>query len=193
MKTVNNRATKYPISDIFLQRYSPRAMSGEKMTEEELMTLFESARWAPSSNNSQPWRFIYAMKNTPSFEKFFALLMEGNKIWCKNASVLIVVISKKNFDNGSLSVTHSFDTGSAWENLALQATNMGFVAHGMAGFNYSLARKELSIPEDYDVEMMITLGKIGKIEDLPEYLREREKPSDRKPLEEIIFEGQFKN
>jgi len=191
MKIVNNRTSKYPIDDIFLKRFSPRAMSGEIITKEEIMTLFEAARWAPSSNNNQPWRFIYALKETPTFEEFLSFLMEGNRVWCKNASALVVTISKKTFDNGSPSITHSFDTGSAWENFALQATNMNLIAHGMQGFDYALAKKELSVPDDYEIEMMIALGKHGKIEDLPEYLQEREKPSDRKPLEKIVSEGKF--
>lgn len=193
MKTVNTRTTKYPIDDIFLKRYSPRAMSGVAITEEELETLFEAARWAPSSNNSQPWRFIYAENNTPDFEKFLAFLAEGNRIWCGKASVLVVLISKNNLDDGSLSIPHSFDTGSAWENLALQATNMGFIAHAMGGFDYDMAKEKLGVPDDHTVEVMIAIGKHGKIEDLPERMREYEKPNDRKPLEEIVMKGKFKN
>lgn len=191
MKTVNNRTTKYSINDIFLNRFSPRAMSGETISKEELMTLFEAARWAPSLSNEQPWRFIYAIRETPDFDKFLSFLMEGNKIWCKNASILIVVISKKDLSKGGINIAHSFDTGAAWENLALQSTSMNLVSHGMAGFDYILVKKELSIPDNYNVEMMIAIGKPGKIEDLPEALQEREKPSDRKPLEEIISEGKF--
>ncbi len=191
MKTINNRTTKYPIEDMFLERYSPRAMSGESISKDELMTLFDAARFAPSSMNAQPWRFIYAMNKTPDFEKFLSFLMDGNKIWCTKASALVVVISKKNFDNGSPSVTHSFDTGSAWENLALQALKMNLVSHGMSGIHYDLIKEKLAIPDDYAVEMMIAIGKHGKIKDLPEPLRARETPNDRKPLEEIIFEGRF--
>ncbi len=193
MKTINNRTTKYEIDDVFLNRYSPRALSGEAINQEELMTLFESARFAPSAFNSQPWRFIYGMKDTPAFEKMFSFLTDGNKIWCKNASVLVVTISKKNFDNGKPSITHSFDTGSAWENLALQAVSMKLIAHGMSGFDFEKAKIDLKIPEDYNVEMMIAIGKKGKIEDLPEKMQAGEIPNDRKPLEEIIFEGEFKN
>ena len=191
MKTINSRTTKYEIEDIFLKRYSPRAMSGESISKEEMMTLFEAARWAPSAFNAQPWRFIYAMQGTPAFEMFLSILMEGNRIWCAKSGVLIVTVSKKNTDKGTPSVTHSFDTGSAWENLALEATSMNLVTHGMAGFDYDKAKTELGIPDDYSVEMMIAIGKPGKIEDLPEPLQAREKPSDRKPLEEIVFEGKF--
>jgi len=190
-KEVNGRTTEYPIDDIFLKRYSPRAMSGEPISKEELMTLFEAARWAPSASNIQPWRFIYAMRGTPEFDKLFSFLIDFNKDWCIRASALIVTISYKLTHKGTLGVTHSFDTGAAWENFALQSSTMNLVAHGMQGFDYEKAKTELSVPDDYAVEMMIAVGKHGKIEDLPEALQPREKPSDRKPLEEIVFEGKF--
>lgn len=193
MKTINNRTTNYETDDLFLKRYSPRSMSGETITKDELMTLFDAAHWAPSLFNEQPWRFIYGMRGTPAFDKLFSFLMEGNQIWCKNAAALILVISKNKTSRGDEDATHSFDTGAAWENLALQATTMGLVSHGMAGLDYVKAKEGFLISDDYKVEMMIAIGKTGKIEDLPENLREREKPSDRKPLEEIIFEGEFKN
>ena len=190
---MTGRRSQYKIHDLILNRWSPRAMSGEEISDEELMTLFESARWAPSSFNAQPWRFIYAKKNTKDFDKFFHLLGDFNKGWTKNAAVLIVVISKKTFDhNGQPSRTHSFDTGSAWENLALEASNKGLVSHGMAGFDYDRARSELDIPADYDVEAMIVIGKKGKKEELPKELQDRENPSERKALREIVMEGKFR-
>ena len=191
MKTINDRTTEYPIDDVFLKRFSPRAMSGESVSKEELMTLFEAARWAPSASNIQPWRFIYATRDTPEFEKIFSLLIDFNKDWCKRASALVIVISNKLDYKGKPSVSHSFDAGSAWENLALQASEMNLIAHGMAGFDYVKAKTELGIPDDYNVEMMIAIGKHGKVEDLPEPLQARETPSDRKSLEEIVFEGKF--
>jgi len=166
-------------------------MSGKPVSEKELYTLFEAARWAPSSYNLQPWKFIYAMRDTPEFKNMFSFLADFNKMWCAKAGALIVTISKKTDDKGQPSVTHSFDTGSAWENLALQATNMGLVAHGMSGFDYSMAKKKLGISDDYLVEMMIAVGQPGVLEDLPETLRAHEKISDRKPLEEMVFEGKF--
>lgn len=193
MKTINERTTEYPIDDVFLKRYSPRAMSGELISKEELMTLFEAARFAPSSMNAQPWRFVYAMKETPEFEKFLSFLADHNKDWCKRASALVVVISKNISENGSPSLTHSLDTGMAFENLALQGVGMDFVVHGMGGFDRNVAREKLGVPDEYTVEMMIAIGRHGKIEDLPEPLRVREKPSQRKNLEEIVFEGNFKN
>lgn len=192
MKEVNGRQSQYEIDDIFLKRFSPRAMSGEIISEVELMTLFEAARWAPSSRNIQPWRFVYAHRDTPEFEKLFSFLGEFNQSWCDKASVLVVTLSKKTeFDNVTFSPTHSFDTGSAWMSLALQASKMNLVAHGMGGINWDMIREKLALPENYAVEMMIAIGKPGKIEDLPEKLREREIPSQRKPLSEIVFKGEF--
>ena len=191
MKNINNRTTNYPIDDLFLKRYSPRAMSGEKISNEDLMTLFDAARWAPSSYNIQPWRFIYAENGTPEFDTFMSFLVDFNKEWCKNASVLIVTISQRISDDGKEGVTHSFDTGAAWENLALQATQMNLVAHGMSGLDFAKAKADLGVPDNFNVEMMIAIGKHGKIEDLPENMRGGEIQSDRKKLEEIIFIGKF--
>jgi nitroreductase len=189
MKTINNRNTEYNINNIFLNRYSPRAMSGEVISKSEIMTLLEAAHWAPSAANIQPWRFLYAIRDTADFKLFFSFLKEGNQVWCKNGSALIIALSKKNMEDGKPNLTHSFDTGSAWENLTLQGTDMGLIIHGMAGYNAELLKTELGISNEYDVELMIVIGKPGKIEDLPEKLQEREKPSQRKNLEEIVFEG----
>ena len=189
---INQRKVDYPVHEFFPHRWSLRALSGEPITDEELFTLFEAARWAPSSFNNQPWRFIYAKQDTPSWEKLFTLLGDFNKEWTKNAAVLLVIISKKTFDyNGEFSRTHSFDTGAAWENLALQASLMGLVAHGMEGFDYERAKTELHIPDDHQVEAMVAIGKPGKKEDLPPTLQERESPSERKPIQSFISEGTF--
>jgi len=189
----NIRKPEHKINPLILSRWSPRSMTGEEISGEELMSLFEAARWAPSSYNNQPWRFIYAKRNTKPWDNLFSLMVEFNQSWTKNAAVLVVVISRKNFEhNNNPSVTHSFDTGAAWENLALQASSMGLVTHGMQGFDYEKAKKELGMPEDYSVEAMIAIGKRGRKEDLPKELQERETPSIRKPLKDIIMEGKFK-
>lgn len=191
VKTI--RKPEHNINPIFVNRWSPRAMTGEEISDEELMSLFEAARWAPSSYNNQPWRFIYAKRNTKHWDKLFSLMVGFNQSWTKNAAVLVVVISRKNFEHdNNPSVTHSFDTGAAWENLALQAETMGLVTHGMQGFDYEKAKKELEIPDDYSVEAMVAIGKRGRKEDLPKEMQEREMPSGRKPLKDIIMEGKFK-
>jgi nitroreductase len=189
------RRSRYKINPLMLNRWSPRSMTGEELQDEELMNLFEAARLAPSSGNGQSWRFIYAKRNTEDWTSLFNLLVDFNKSWAKNAAVLIVVVSKKEFEyNGKVipSATHQFDTGAAWENLALEATSRDLVAHGIAGFDYDKARKDLDIPDGYVVVSMIAIGKRGPKESLPLGLQEREIRSDRKPLEEIVMEGHFK-
>jgi len=188
-----NRKANYDIHPLILNRWSPRSMTGEKLTNQELMPLFEAARWAPSSYNAQLWKFLYAKRNTENWKDFFGLLVKGNKIWAKNAAVLVVVISRKNYEyNEKPAVTNKFDAGAAWENLALEGGSRGLVVHGMEGFDYAGAREVLRIPDDFDVLAMVAIGKRGKKEDLPENLREAELPSNRRPLNEIVIEGKFR-
>lgn len=187
------RKPNYPILPVLLNRWSPRSMTGEGMTDEELMPLFEAARWAPSSFNGQLWRFLYAKRDTAAWEKFYKLMVEFNQSWTMNAAVLVVVISRKLFEhNNKPSHTHSFDTGSAWMSLALEATSRGYVAHGMEGFDYDKAKKDLEIPDDYQVEAMIAIGKRAPKDKLPEDMQKKEVPSNRRPLNEIIMEGGFR-
>jgi len=188
-----HRKPAHEVLPLFVNRWSPRAMSGEDIPEGELMALFEAARWAPSAFNEQPWRFIYAKRDTKHWDAIFGLMGEFNQAWTKNAAALAVMISKKTFSyNGSPNATHVFDTGAAWENLALEGARRGLVVHGMSGFDYEKARKILHVPDDYDVCAMCAIGKPGKKEDLPKPMQEREQPSTRKPLSEIAMEGTFR-
>lgn len=186
-----HRVPDHQIDPQFVHRWSPRAMSGQPVSEADLMRLFEAARWAPSSGNFQPWRFVYARAGTPHFQRFFELLTEGNRSWCHRAGALIVVVSKLALDNGNPARTHSFDSGSAWMSLALQAGKMNLVAHGMAGFSVDRARTELGVPEEFAIECMIALGHPGNVEDLVEKDKVREQPSGRRPVKESVFEGRF--
>ena len=190
----HKRNPTHKINSLFIDRWSPRSMTGEDIDDVDLMSLFEAARWAPSSYNNQPWRFIYAKRNNiESWNKLFDLLYEGNKVWAKNAAALVVVISRKNFEyNEKPSITHQFDAGAAWENLALEASDRGIATHGMQGFDYQRAKTDLEIPESYDVMAMIAIGKRGPKENLPSKLQELEFPNDRKPLREIVMEGYFR-
>ncbi len=190
------RRSSYKINPLILNRWSPRSMTSEELKDEEVMSLFEAARWAPSSGNGQPWRFIYAKRNAgEDWNRLLNLLVDFNKSWAKDAAVLIVVVSKKEFEyNGKVipSVTHQFDTGAAWENLALEATSRGLVVHGMAGFDYGRTRKDLDIPDSFDIIAMVAIGKRGGKDKLPSKFQEMEKPSDRKPLEQMVMKGRFK-
>jgi nitroreductase len=184
------RKPDYPIDSLFIDRWSPRAMSGEGISEEVLLTLFEAARWAPSSYNNQPWRILYARRDTTHWPLFFDLLVDFNKTWAKQAAALLVFISKTTFDhNGEPSVTHSFDTGAAWQNFALQASLKRLVVHGMEGFDYARARTMLKVPRDFQIQAMAAIGRPGQKEDLPIGLQERESPDDRRKLAEMITEG----
>ncbi len=186
------RQADHPIETLFLKRWSPRAMSGEAVSQEDLNRLLEAARWAPSTYNEQEWRFLYAHRDTEHWPLFFGLLSEGNQAWCHNAGVLLVVASHKVFSrNGKPNPVHTFDSGSAFENFCLQGTVMGLVVHGMAGFDRDKARRDLNIPDDYDVEAMVALGHHGDVSQLPQELQEREMPSGRKPIAEISCEGPF--
>jgi len=184
------RKADHPIDPLFLDRWSPRAMSGEPVAEADLMTLFEAARWAPSSFNNQPWRILYARRDTPHWQTFFDLLVDANKAWCGKAAALLLFVARTTFEhNNKPSITHSFDCGAAWENLALQACRMGLVVHGMQGFDYDKARTALKIPDGFQVEAMIAVGKPGDPSSLPEKLRERESPNDRRPVGQTVCEG----
>jgi nitroreductase len=181
-----------PIQPIFLRRWSPRAMSGAPVSADDLATVFEAARWAPSTYNEQEWRFLYAHREGPHWQTFFDLLAEGNQAWCHRAGVLVVVASHTVFSrNGKPNPVHTFDAGAAWENAALQACSMGLVIHGMMGFDYDRAKTSLAVPDDYAVEAMIAIGHPGDPNDLPEALRKIEAPSQRKPVAEIAREGGF--
>src|SRR3954447_17734671 len=122
---LEHRRADHAIESLFVRRWSPRAMSGEPLTQEEILRLFEAARWAPSTYNEQEWRFLYGRRDTPQWPLFFDLLMEANQAWCARAAVLGVVLARKTFSrNGRANPVHLFDTGSSCENLALQATAM---------------------------------------------------------------------
>ena len=192
IKGSEKRVADYAIDNLFLDRWSPRAMTGESISREDLMSLFEAARWAPSSYNNQPWRMLYARRESKHWPLFFDLLVEFNQSWVKNAAALVLFISRTHFDfNGEPAPTHSFDTGSAWENLALQGWLKGFVVHGMQGFDYERARTELNVPEEFQVEAMAAIGIAADPTTLPDELREKEAPSDRRKLEKTICEGPF--
>jgi len=190
---IDNRRTEYAVEPLFPNRWSPRSMSGETIQPDELMSLFEAARWAPSAMNNQPWRFFYGMRGTSNFENLYNLLAEGNKIWAGNAAVLVVIVSRSIFEqNGKPNPTHSFDTGAAWMSLALAGSMRGYVVHGMAGFDYVRAGQLLQLDQDYSVEAMCAIGIRDVKEKLPPDLQKRETPSDRHPLQKTVFEGVMK-
>ncbi|MBF8781210.1 nitroreductase family protein [Pseudomonas fulva] len=190
------RVADYAIDEQFINRWSPRAFSDEPISEQILLSFLEAARWAPSAYNSQPWRFLFARRGTPNWERYLQLLVPFNRSWAQHASALVVIISKTTFtapgaEEESPALWHTFDTGSAWAHLALQASLSGWHTHGMAGFDKELARRELKIPEGYEVHAMVAIGKLGDKASLAEGLQAREAPSSRRPLSELAAEGDF--
>jgi len=192
----NPRVADYPIHPQFTDRWSPRAFTGEEISEADVRTFLEAARWAPSSYNSQPWRFVYARRGTAHWDRLLGLLNEFNQSWAKNASALMIVISKDTFvgpdGKESPATCHTFDTGSAWAYLALQASLSGWHAHGMAGFDKEKSVKELGIPAGYTVEVALAIGKLADKSILPERMQAGEAPNSRKAVAEFAFDGQFK-
>lgn len=188
-----HRAPEHEVEPIFLNRWSPRAFSSEPIDEETLLSVFEAAKWAPSSSNEQPWRFIVA-KTEADRAQFVDFLMEGNQIWAKNAPVLILVISKKTFArNGNPNRTNQFDAGTSWGFLSLAALQSGLITHGMAGFHAAKAREVLGVPDDFDILAVIALGKRADISTLPEDVQKKEVISSRRALNETIMEGKFQS
>lgn len=186
------RKAEWPINELFVDRWSPRAMSGEGISEAELMTLFEAARWAPSAANFQPWRMLYARRDTPHWPAFFNLLNDGNRVWAQRAAAIVLFISRTHFDNdGRPCRSHSYDTGAAWQNLALQGCLSGLVVHGALGFDVARARSELRIPEAYHIEAVAIIGRPAPASVLSEALQARERPSGRRPLAQTVCEGAF--
>lgn len=196
MTDTTTRTADHPIEDVFTSRWSPRAFDGSELTEQALFRLFEAARWAPSAFNAQPWRFLYALRGGPDWDRFLDLLVPFNRSWAESASALIFVLSDKFSRNPDGSVkaesrSHSFDAGAAWGYLALQATHDGLFVHGMTGADFEKAAQELSVPEGFHIEAAIAVGRKGDPAILPDGLREREAPSGRKSVAEFAFPGSF--
>jgi nitroreductase len=184
--------TRQPVHELIGQRWSPRAFSEREVTDEQLISLLEAARWAASSYNEQPWRFIVARKSDPeTYEKLAGSLMEVNQLWARNAPILILTLAKQTFShNGAANHYAMHDAGMAMSNLALQATALGLSIHFMGGFNRDAARTAFQIPDDYELGAVAAIGFAGDPEALSESFRKGElAPRTRKPLSELIYAG----
>ena len=180
---------QYSIHDLLRQRWSPRAFDERRIEPEKLRSLFEAARWAPSSNNGQPWRFLVAAKESKAeYDRLFNCLVEGNQQWAFRAPVLLLSVATMQFEDGSVN-RHAFhDTGMAAENLVIQATALGLVAHQMAGFRIDQARADCQIPEGYEPVAMMAVGYPGDPAQLSDRLRVREvQPRARKSVTEFVY------
>ncbi len=190
---MTDRQTDTALDRQFLDRWSPRAFDGSAIPEADLRTILDAARWAPSAYNYQPWRLLYATRDSADWARFLDILIPFNQSWAKETGVLIIFVSEETMGSPDKpNHSHSFDTGAAWASVALQAHLLGYHAHGMSGIDLDKARTELSVPDGFRVEAAAAIGKIGDPAILPEGLREREVPSDRKALEDIAYPGSFR-
>lgn len=180
------RDFKYEIMKEIKERWSPRAFSEEKIPLEDVLAIIEAARYAPSCYNQQPWKFIIAYTED-KLNKVRSILVEQNRIWADKAPVLIVLLSKKKFDNEKENFWHLFDCGTAFGYLTLEAQRRGLIVHAMGGFKRKEAMEVLNIDDEFEIAVVIAIGKIGDKDILPKELREREKISTRKNLEDIII------
>ena len=175
------RGNLHRVSENIIYRWSPRSMNGEALTKEELLPLFEAARWAPSAFNNQPWRFYYALRDSDRFKDLLGLLVDKNRQWCLNAAALMIVVSKKTYDhNDSPMRSHVYDTGAAWMALAIEGLRRGYVVHGMAGFDDKAAAEYLSLGEAYQINFMAAVG-------VPAGEVHQEPISQRKAIAEIAI------
>ncbi len=189
----NPAPTLYPIHDLLAERWSPRSISARPVEPAKLKSLLEAARWAPSSSNMQPWRFLVATRDHPEqWQRLFDCMVEWNQGWVRASPVLILSVAALLTPEGKQNHHAHHDTGLATQNLLLQAVAEGLVAHAMAGFNRGLARETLSIPEAYDPVAMIAVGYPAEASDLPEAYREGEaRPRERRALNETVFGAGF--
>ncbi|MBI4401625.1 MAG: nitroreductase family protein [Nitrospirae bacterium] len=186
--------TDYPIHDLLQRRWSPRAFSDRMVEPERLRSLWEAARWAPSSFNEQPWHFILATKQDQTeYTRLLSCLTESNIKWAQHAPVLMISVAKLSFEKDGELNRHAFhDVGLAVANLVLQATAFGLVVHQMAGIYPAKVRELYQIPAQYEPVAGIALGYPGNPETLPESLRQRELAKrTRKPLREFVFTGRW--
>ena len=186
--------TQYPIHEILRNRWSPRAFADRAVSPETLRSLFEAARWAPSSFNEQPWSFLVATRENPEdFNRLLSCLVDGNIAWAKYAPVLMLSVAKLKFEHNQKPNRHAFhDVGRAGENLVIQASALELMVHQMAGIHVDKARESCGIPEGYDPVAGFAIGYPGEPQTLPEGLRERElAPRSRKPAESFVFGGRW--
>ncbi len=187
---VANRAnTDHPVSEIIAKRWSARAFSTKPVEFSKLLSILEAARWAPSSRNEQPWRYIVFTSDNPEMLKKAQSVLKEINDYAKRAPILICAITKKLYsENGSPNRLHFHDLGAANENMFLEAFNQGLIMHEMGGFDVQKARDIFNVPEDYEVGIMIAIGYQDTYHVLPERLRQKAfTPRVRKPLSEIVF------
>ena len=187
-------ATQYPVHELIHKRWSPRAFSVQAVDPEILQSLFEAARWAPSSSNEQPWAFLVGIKREGNtFQRILGTLVDANQVWAKQAPVLVIAVSELAFArNGQPNRNAFYDTGAAVAHLTAEATSRGLSVHQMAGFDPRKAVEAFAIPNGWEPISVFALGYEGDPQTLPETLREPElAPAKRKPLHEFVMSGNW--
>ncbi|GLS85129.1 nitroreductase [Cypionkella aquatica] len=190
----NTRKADHAIHAQFTSRFSPRGFTEKTLTEAQLLSLFEAARWAPSASNNQPWRFAYGLRGDAAFGKIVEGLVPFNRTWAEKAAALVVVASRGTVEKDGVETPNAwaqFDAGTAWGYFALQAHHAGLVAHAMGGFDAGILAKNLKLPEGYMLHAVVAVGEHGDIDNLPEALQAREAPNDRLPLAKTVAHGGF--
>lgn len=189
------RTTDHAIDSVFTDRWSPRAFDATPITEAEVLGLLEAARWAPSSANVQPWRFVVALRGEPGFDGIAGSLTGNNPLWAPKAAALIVVGSTTQIvrpdGTRAVSTLHAFDAGAAWMSLALEAQRQGWHTHAMGGFDRNALTSAVNLPADHAIHAVVAIGRIADPATLPEALRAREVPSGRRPVAESVVRGSF--
>lgn len=184
-----------PVMETIESRRSKRAYRDEPVSQETIRILFEAARWAPSSMNEQPWRYIYATKNNDSdlFNRILSSLNESNRIWAKDAPLLIVSMTRKNFTrNEQPNYSAKYDLGGANAFLSLQATALDLNVHQMGGYNHDTLRSQLNIPDTFDLGVVMAIGYLGSPDQLPENLKQREVSARERYIQnEFVFNRSF--
>jgi nitroreductase len=186
-------SNEYPILETLRQRWSPRAFSEQPVEKEKLQRIFEAARWAPSSMNEQPWRFIVGHKGDKSWQRIYETLVEWNQKWAGKAPVLIMNLGKTTFTyKGRPNATYHYDTGQAVSMMSTEAQNQGLYTHQMGGFSKEEAVRLLNIPEDFEPISVTALGYYGEADALPEDMYKSEvSPRKRNPIDSMVFSGSF--
>jgi len=194
MNTQKKAAPNHPINDLIANRWSPYAFSDRPVSKADLQSLFEAARWAPSSYNEQPWRYIVASKeNAAEFAKVLSCLVEGNQAWAKAVPVLALGCTSLNFErNGTPNAAAVHDLGLGSAQICFEATNRGLSVHQMIGILPDKARELFHIPAGAQAVTGIAIGYAADPNGLPEAMKTREtSPRSRKPLSEFVFSGDW--
>lgn len=193
MSVSSVRRSDLPIHPVLNERYSPRAFSDRPVSDQDLELVLEAARWAPSSMNEQPWRFLVTRHGGEGHADLLAALNPSNAVWADKAPVLILNMVRRTLERNGQENHHArHDLGAAIAQLTAQATALGMGLHQLGGFRPESARAAFGIPASYDLVSVIALGYPGDPDALSGDLRERElRKSTRKPLSELVRFGRF--